>query len=608
LIAALCAAQENPAPREAVEAEFTLEHADPSVAKTVGFHAGEDVVVRFSVRDKVSAAPLEGRHPEAWLDPRTPDETQHPVSCRERVRSLLGSGFLPRPTIDLNTYYVLVMNNDASITVMDPQFGSGDAQTVATIPLKAPAAGWAFSADGKLLFASMPETGELAVIDASNWRVRRDIEIGAHAGRVALQPDGHYLWVAYDDGIAAVDVDKLNVAAKIPTGAGPHDIALDAKGRFAFVTNRAAGSVSVIDIRRLAVVHTLHTGSPESVASSSMSGMAYVTDAESGAIAIIDPEKESVAGSISAEAGLGPIGFEKEGRFAVVLNPDRKLVHVLDASVNRLVQTGATPGHPDQVAFSNTVAYLRQRDGESVLMVPLEGLGAEGKPLPVADFPAGQHPLGENGAVNFGASIVQVPGENAAIVANAVDRSIYYYMEGMAAPIGYFSTRAREPLAVLVLDKGLKEVAKGVYQTTAHLKGPGAYEVAFLMDSPQAIKCWELTVEPDPSAAKSPSATLELQSMVDESAIRPGAAFNLRFRIIDAGGKTPRGGAKDVSVRIFRAPGVWHRRMVALPGEDGSYGATLTLPEAGVYYVNAESPSLGLSLTSEPIILHVGDR
>jgi 6-phosphogluconolactonase (cycloisomerase 2 family) len=611
---ALCAAaQQGGAPREAVEAEFTIDHADSRRASSTGMQAGEDAIVRFRVRDKVSATPLEGRHPAAWLDPMSPDEAQRPISCKDRLKSLLSSDILSRPAIDLNTYYVLVMNNDASITVMEPQFGSGDARALAAISLKAPAADWTFSADGKLLFVSMPQAGRVAVIDTGKWQLQRDIEIGPDAGRLALQPDGHYLWVAYDSGLAAVDAADLTLAGRVATGAGPHEIAFDTSNQVAFATNREAGTVTLIDIGRLAVSATLRTGHrPASIAFSSKSQMAYVTDEQDGSISAIDAGHGSVgtiAAKISSEPGLGTIRFARDGRFAIVLNPDRKQVHVLDASVNRLVQTGATAAHPDQVTFSSTIAYVRQRDSDSVLMIPLEGIGVENKPLPVADFPAGQHPLGQFSAAAYGDSIVQTPGENAVIAANPADRAVYYYMEGMAAPIGFFSTRTREPRAVLVFDHGLKETSKGVYQTTVHLTRPGMYTVAFLMDSPQALKCWDLAVEPDPNAPRVSTVPVEVESLIDEKAIRPGAPLTLSFRIREVATKSPKSGAKDVSVQIFRAPGVWHQRKTIEPaGNDGSYSAVFLLPEPGLYYVNVESPSLGLNLSSEPVILRVSGQ
>ena len=43
------------------------------------------------------------------------------------------------------------------------------------------------------------------------------------------------------------------------------------------------------------------------------------------------------------------------------------------------------------------------------------------------------------------------------LVANAADQAVYYYREGMAAPMGTFKTYSCEPLAVMVVDRSLRE-------------------------------------------------------------------------------------------------------------------------------------------------------
>jgi hypothetical protein len=79
----------------------------------------------------------------------------------------------------------------------------------------------------------------------------------------------------------------------------------------------------------------------------------------------------------------------------------------------------------------------------------------------------------------------------------------YYYSEGMAAPMGMFTNAAREPRALLVVDRTLQRTAPGVYETAAWLERPGTYTVAFLLDSPQAVNCWNVVVEPDPRLPQS---------------------------------------------------------------------------------------------------------
>jgi hypothetical protein len=84
------------------------------------------------------------------------------------------------------------------------------------------------------------------------------------------------------------------------------------------------------------------------------------------------------------------------------------------------------------------------------------------------------------------------------LVANVADKQIYYYTEGMAAPMGNFENYKREPRAVLVADRSMREVKTGTYETVTRLPRDGAYDVAFLLDSPRIMHCFEAKVAENP--------------------------------------------------------------------------------------------------------------
>src|SRR5258708_21543168 len=90
-------------------------------------------------------------------------------------------------------------------------------------------------------------------------------------------------------------------------------------------------------------------------------------------------------------------------------------------------------------------------------MIPLVASGREGRPVPVVDFPAGEAAFGKLPRTTAAPGIVVAPEGNAVIVANPADGSIYYYQEGMAAPIGHFSNYGHAPQSVMVLDRSVKE-------------------------------------------------------------------------------------------------------------------------------------------------------
>src|SRR5947208_14069366 len=102
-------------------------------------------------------------------------------------------------------------------------------------------------------------------------------------------------------------------------------------------------------------------------------------------------------------------------RYGFVLNGPKKLVHVIDASTNRVVHTVATEHEPDQITFTSTLAYLRERGSEIVQMIPLDSMGKE---ISLTEFPAGQRPLAQSTVPTLADSIVRVPGEHSVMVAD----------------------------------------------------------------------------------------------------------------------------------------------------------------------------------------------
>jgi DNA-binding beta-propeller fold protein YncE len=591
--------------RRAVVGGVALELALEPVSGSAAELREGDAVVRFHLADAATGTPLNGSYPAAWMDRLGPGDNAGD-HCKEKVEEFLGGNLFNRPAVDLNIYYVLALNQDATITVVDPLFGFGGTKLLALVELASPGEDWALGPDRRRLFVSLPAVGRVAVVDTVSWKVAAQLDVGPRPGRLALQPDGAYLWVALDSGVAVVDTRSLDVVARIPTGRGGHEIALSDDSLFAFVTNRDEGTVSVIDVARLAKVHDVGTDpAPSSIAFSVRARAAYVTSEESGAITAVPvpgqgPERIA---RIAAEPGLAAIRFAPGSELAFVLNPRRNRIYLLDSATNRIVQQADVENGPDQVTFSQELAYLRLRDSDTVLMVPLDEIGKQGAPIPAVDFTGGQNAMGKGSLPSPADSIVRAPGAAAVLVANPADRMIYYYKEGMAAPIGSFANYNREPRAVLVVDRSLKERTPGSYETVARL-GAGRHRVAFFLDSPRMIHCFEVDVAPDPAlvAQRLRELPLRVEPRLPAGALKAGESARLRFRLSDPVTGAPRDGLTDVGVLVFLASGTWSQRRPALGLGDGLYEIELVPPASGFYRIAVECPSERLPFHRSPEI------
>jgi len=596
---------------EGIAVEMRLEPLTPHPDGKL--REGDDVRVRFAIRDTTSGTPLSSLYPAAWMD-RLPvdDLLEPPKACKEKVAGFIGGTLLAQPELDLNVYYVLALNEDATITVVDPLFGFGGSKLLDLIFLKSNGEDWVLDEERQRLYVSMPDAGQVAVISLADWRVIRNVDAGPRPRRLALARDGRYLWAASaapggdgGSGVVVIDADRLAPVAAIETGAGEHDLVLSADDRLAFVTNRDAGTVSVIDVRSLRKVADVATDrDPTSIAYSAMARAAYVTHRAAGTIVAVDGDGRRVVARMQVAPGVEAIRFAPGERVALAVNPETDEVYVVSAAQNRVVQTADVEDRPDQVAFTDELAYVRHQGSEIVLMIPLGDLGIAGRPVPVVDFPGGQHPPGRTDHPSLAPGIVQAPGATAVLISNPEDGLIYYYKEGMAAPMGHFKNYGRQPRAVAVVDRSLEEREPGVYETTVKLRRPGRYDLAFFLDAPQLTHCFPFEVEPDPEAQRAEAAArpLAIEPLIEQREVPVAAETVLRFRLKDPKTQTPRSDLTDLRAMVMRVPGTWHARLPASAAGDGLYEARFTPPSAGIYYVFLESFAAGLEVRDSSFV------
>jgi len=564
---------------------------------------GKEAVIRLRLSDAATGTPLAGASPAAWLDAVPAGRTAG--TCSETVEQLLGGSFFRRPAVDLNAYKVLALNDDASVSVIDPLSGFGGSKLLAQVKLESPGEDWALSADRGRLYVSQPAAGKVAVVDTANWKLIAQVDAGPGAGRLALEPGGGRLWVAGAEGVAAIDTAGLRIAGRIAAGHG--DLVLSGDGRRLFVTDEKARSLIVIDTARLARLSEVALpAAPTSVVWSPLARAAYVVAGEAGKIFVVDPEGPAIRATVTTEPGLGALRFAPGGRFGIVPNAPARRVHVLDVAANRIVQSGEVPGIPDQVVFSDTLAYVRQRESDSVLMITLAGLGEEGHALSVADFPGGEHPPilpGQSGG--RADAIVRAPEPGAMLVANAADGAIYYYREGMAAPMGSFQDYGGHPRAVLVVDRSLKERSPGSYETVARMPLPGRYRLAFFLDAPRTVHCFDVIVAADPGleAKRQRERPFEVAPQIESRTLTAGRAAHLRFRITDPATHQAVDGLADVQVMAFLSSGSWQSRLPAHAVGGGLYEADFVPPGAGSYHVAVECPTGRLPFNRSPQVV-----
>jgi YVTN family beta-propeller protein len=570
--------------------------------------AHEPARIRFDIADVATGEPLRRVVPGAWIDLQ--QGGQAALTCREKIRAYTQGGLAFRPVIDLNSWHLVTLNREPTLSVIDPMLGMSQTKTLALVRLDAPGADWVRTIDNNRLFVSLPDAGQVAVIDTVSWKVEARIAVGDRPVRTVLQPDGRLLWVGHegDAGVTVIDTATLEIRQRIATGAGPHEIAVGNDGSIAVVTNGGAGTATLIDAVTLARLDDVPVGPGALWVAHSPLARSFYVAAQDGVVALPDNGRGKPV-TMTADAGIDRLALTPDGRFGFLVNGRGDRVQIFDTSVNRLVHTVPVEGTPDQISFTDAFAYVRARNTDRVTMIHLSGLNAIDAPR-VSSFGAGTQPIGPDRSLIARAdAIAAAPDGGSVLIAGPQDGQVFYYMEGMSAPSGSFRNFRGAMRAVMAIDRGLRETAPGRYSVTIQFPASGRYDMAVLLGQPRLADCFRIDVQPNgtETVAAEPM-PLRLEYEIAGRTLPAGRDVPLRLRLAGDPGNDGWRDARDVRVLAMAPSGNWQARWPARPAGDGQYEATLNLPRDGVYYVYVEAPSLAVSYRTLPHLVLRGSR
>lgn len=601
------AAQAEPSEASGIHVRFTMAASVPGQPLV----AGRDAGFAFDLTTGPNDAPLRGAKPAAWLIPHVPGHAIDERECRRVAATFVRGASLAVPALDLNTFYILSLGGDASVSVIDPRIGFGGSRLIGLASFDATGTDWVLSQDQTTLAVAQPSIGRIALIDTRDWRNTAAIELPGVA-RLALTPDGGRLLATYriaadgtetDSGVALVDlVTPTATPVRIATGGGAHDLAVDAKGQFAFVSNAEASTVSVIDLTTRQLVRNVPVGHrPLALVYAPLANRAYAAS-DDGAITALSSSGSAAVATIAGPQGITTLRLAPGGRFLTAASPDAGQVAVIDTATDRIVQRIEREGQPNAVAFSDQAMYVARRASEFVDVFPLDQIGIAGRDPSAITVGIGQLALGAVSAPARADAMAPVPGGDGMVIASPGERVIYYYREGMAAPSASLSTYGREPRAVLVLDRRLREAEPGAYRTIARLPRAGVYDVVFYTDTPRTVQCFETHVAPDAITGDATARTPVVADLSFGGAPRAGQPLELQFHLVDPESGLPVSSVRDARVVSFAIPGQSASRSDARPLGDGAYQANVTVATPGNYYVFVEAPSVALAPVTGRIV------
>lgn len=589
--------------RQGIVLDFEVRALPAEKGKPSGLVAGADAVATFRVTDSTTGTPVVGLRPLAWVDARRDRTVTSESACTDKIRTFSGGLLSARADIDLNGYLLVTLNHDRTITFINPQISFSVTKLEGIVPLPGAGADWALSKDRETLYVTLPELSAVAVINTVTKKLVGTLPTGEKTRpmRAALQPDGRYVWVGLDNSpsVVVIDTETRQVAGRVPVGDGLHTFAFSSDSSYAFVTNSASDTVSVIDIAKLSKLADVPVGkTPVAVAYGEARRLAYVAALNGETVSAIDPAARRVVATVPSKRGVVAMRFAPGGRFAFLVNQVESTASVLDTSTNTLVASAAVVKSPDQVTFTDRYAYVRGQGSEKFSLIELSG-AEKGKITPVS-IQAGQRaPSALPAEIGVADMIAPTPEGNSVMVANGPDQMVYYYAEGMMAPMGTLTNYKRRAHALMLLDRSLSEVGPGVYSSPVKLRKAGTFDVPVVLGQPRITHCFDFRVADSPEAEKTPAAQLAAEALFAGRRFRAGEVAPLRFKLSDPATKRPVTGVGDLQVLVFEH-GLWQQRVWAAEVGGGEYEVRLKFPHSGIFKVMVRSRSRGLAFSDLP--------
>ena len=417
------------------------------------------------------------------------------------AETFISGGLFSKPDIDLNVYHVVALNGDRTISVVDPLFGFGGSKLLNLVDLPENGYDWVKMSRAPKLFISLPESHQIAHVNTSSWQASHFMTQVNRPTVLALQPDEQFLWASMPDGVSIFRTEPFSMQYMLPVGRGPHAFTFTADGRYAFISSHADSSLSIIDLANFDIVQSIKLDSPPTFLTySEQSNAVYVLQSESGQIACIEADSHQLYRTIQSEPGLSELKFPPMGRFGFLINPKTDRLSILDTALDRIIQDGIVESGPSEITFPIILPTFAIAAAPSCYWSHWIAPSSVSRLHPdhaTVEAPAGDAAYAHLGNLNTAVSITQAPGANAVLIANPEDKAIYFFKEGMAAPMGQFNNYSRKPRAVEVIDRSLRErSSSGVYTTVATLEAAGLSDIVFFMDSPRMIHGFELNIAP----------------------------------------------------------------------------------------------------------------
>lgn len=219
---------------------------------------------------------------------------------------------------------------------------------------------FALSHDGKTLYVSNEDSGQLSAIDLGKGTLIATVSVGSEPEGVAVSHDDKVVYVTCEtaNSLYVLDAHSMKVIAQIPSDKRPRAIYLSRRAQRGFATDEFGAALTEFSTEDYKVLKTIPLGDPKVVRPMGIASQdgrtLYVTTGRFGALLEVDAESGRILRTIE-KIGARPwgIALSHDGSKAYTANGPSGDVSVIDLRSGRIEARIPVGGSPWGVVASN---------------------------------------------------------------------------------------------------------------------------------------------------------------------------------------------------------------------------------------------------------------
>jgi PQQ-dependent catabolism-associated beta-propeller protein len=248
---------------------------------------------------------------------------------------------------------MLACSNSNLADVIDPATN----QSVRRFPLGDDPEAFDISPDGKTIYVSKEDDGEVAFLDAATGKQLKTVKVGQEPEGVKVSADGKTLYVTSEVAglVHAIDVASAKIIKNIAVAKRPRRMAFANGGKELWVTCELGAAVSIINTADNSVAATIRFEvkgvraediTPVGITMSHDGKQAYVALGRSNHVAFVDVASRKVTDLVLVGKRAWNVALDKSGKRLFVINglsDDLTVVDVPGAKPIKTIPVGRAP-------------------------------------------------------------------------------------------------------------------------------------------------------------------------------------------------------------------------------------------------------------------------